>query len=359
MKLRWGICSTGRISNDFVLALSLLPAEDHEVVAVAARSEASAKRFAEKHKIATAYEGYEALAKDVNVDIVHIGSWIHVHLPLCKLFLGHGKNVICETPLALSKREVQEILDLAKEKNLFFMESWWSRFFPAYTKLRELWVGGDIGDVKSVNASFGVPILNEERVQLKEFGGGGLMEFGVFLVNVTLMLFNQTPISWSTKGCLAPSGVDELAVTTIVFPNNAIATLTSSAGVYLSNEMEIRGTKGYIKIPPLFWCPLKMEVTTFIQRSDRAMDIEEKREVMEFPLPSSKEGFNYPNTAGFQYEAEAVRQCIMKGLKECPTVSHKDILLVHEILQDARHDVGYISDADKEQQTTTGPMPCQ
>ncbi|XP_038067014.1 trans-1,2-dihydrobenzene-1,2-diol dehydrogenase-like isoform X2 [Patiria miniata] len=357
MKLRWGICTTGLISNDFVLALSLLPAEDHEVVAVAARSEANAKKFAEKHKIATAYGGYEALAKDSNVDIVYIGSWIHVHLPLCKLFLGHDKNVLCEKPLALNKKEVQEIVDFAKEKNLFFMEGWWNRFFPMNVKLRELLAAGHIGEIKTVLGSFGIPKYKDERIENKEYGGGGLLDLGVYLVHVTLMIFNQTPLSWSTKGFLAPSGVDETTVTTILFPNNAIATLSCSVGVHLPNEFEIRGTKGYIKIPPMFWCPLKMEVTTFIQRSDNVLDIEEKHEVMEFPLASDKEGFNYPNSAGFQYEAEAVRQCIMKGLKECPTVSHKDSLLVHEILQDARHDVGYLLDADKTRQTTT--MPCQ
>ena len=67
MKLRWGICTAGMISNDFVLALSLLPPEDHAVVAVAARSEQDAKKFAEKHKIPVAYGGYEALAKDASV----------------------------------------------------------------------------------------------------------------------------------------------------------------------------------------------------------------------------------------------------------------------------------------------------
>ena len=68
-----------------------------------------------------------------------------------------------------------------------------------------------------------------------------------------------------------------------------------------------------LQIPPLLWCPLKMEVTKFIPKSDNVLDFEEKREVMEFPLPSNKEGFNYPNSAGFQYEAEAVRQCLIKG----------------------------------------------
>ena len=55
---RWGIASAGKISHDFVNALSTYgPDSGHEVVAVAARSLEAAKEFAEKHNIPKAYEG--------------------------------------------------------------------------------------------------------------------------------------------------------------------------------------------------------------------------------------------------------------------------------------------------------------
>ena len=76
MKLRWGICGVGKISNDFVVALSTLPSEEHTVVAVAARSKENAKTFAEKHKIDVACEGYEVLAKDANVGRWNLTVWI-------------------------------------------------------------------------------------------------------------------------------------------------------------------------------------------------------------------------------------------------------------------------------------------
>lgn len=67
MALRWGIVSAGFISHDFVNAVSTLPKEDHQVVAVAARSLSSAKEFADRHGIPRAYEGYETLAKDPEI----------------------------------------------------------------------------------------------------------------------------------------------------------------------------------------------------------------------------------------------------------------------------------------------------
>ncbi|XP_033633976.1 trans-1,2-dihydrobenzene-1,2-diol dehydrogenase-like isoform X2 [Asterias rubens] len=306
MKLRWGICSAGNISNNFVSALSSLPSEDHEVVAIAARSKEKANKFAEKHQIAVAYEGYEALARDTNVDIVYIGSINQTHLPLCQLFLNHGKNVLCEKPLGLNKREVQEIIDLAKEKDVFFMEGLWTRFFPAIVKLQELLAANHIGQIKMVSGTFGLPMV-QERVHLK--------------------------------------GVDETTVTTMLFPNKAMASLTCSISQFLDNDMEIRGTQGCIKIKNPFWCPTQLEVTTKKGTTN----------VLDFPLPKTKATFLFENIVGFQYEAEAVRQCLIKGLKECHVVSHDESLLVAELLQNARHDVGYLLEADMQK----GPMTCQ
>lgn len=65
--LRWGIASTGTISFDFANALSTLPPDDHEIVAVGARSLSSAKDFAKKFDIEKFYEGYENLVKDENI----------------------------------------------------------------------------------------------------------------------------------------------------------------------------------------------------------------------------------------------------------------------------------------------------
>lgn len=68
--LRWGIASAGKISNDFCLAMSTLPAENHKIVAVAARNESSARDFAQTFNIPKYYEGYEKLAADEEVGMV-------------------------------------------------------------------------------------------------------------------------------------------------------------------------------------------------------------------------------------------------------------------------------------------------
>lgn len=64
---RWGIASAGKISHDFVTALSTLSSDEHEVVAVAARQQERAEEFATRHGISKAYGTYEELGNDPDV----------------------------------------------------------------------------------------------------------------------------------------------------------------------------------------------------------------------------------------------------------------------------------------------------
>lgn len=65
--LRWGIASAGKISHDFVTALRSLPADEHDVIAVAARQLSRAKDFAKLHEIKTVYDDYEKLGLNKNI----------------------------------------------------------------------------------------------------------------------------------------------------------------------------------------------------------------------------------------------------------------------------------------------------
>jgi len=150
MAIRWGIASAGRISHDFTNAIvGVLPGEDHQVVAVAARKLEDAQKFASRHGIDKAYGEYSALASDPDINVVYVGSIHPQHLALAKMYLEAGKNVLCEKPLCMNLRETVELVELARRKKLFLMEAIWSRCIPSYKALREEIAAGTIGDIKS------------------------------------------------------------------------------------------------------------------------------------------------------------------------------------------------------------------
>ncbi len=140
MQLKWGIVGTGRICQDFCLALLTCDAHDHAIVAVGSRDKEQAVKFVRDLNLGAqvhTYGSQDELFEDVNVDIVYIGTIDHVHRDLCIKALNHNKNVLCEKPLAINPAEVEEIINTAKKTKKFMMEAMWSRFFPIYNYIRD------------------------------------------------------------------------------------------------------------------------------------------------------------------------------------------------------------------------------
>lgn len=83
-----------------------------------------------------AYGSYEDLAKDPDVDLVYIANLHPQHKDTVMTMTKYKKNILCEKPLSVNKKETQAMIDAAKEADVFFMAGLWSRFFPA----QKLWV---------------------------------------------------------------------------------------------------------------------------------------------------------------------------------------------------------------------------
>ncbi|XP_031424462.1 trans-1,2-dihydrobenzene-1,2-diol dehydrogenase [Clupea harengus] len=326
MATRWGICTAGQISNDFTVALKTLPPEDHQVVAVAARSLARAQEFAQKHDIPRAYGSYDELANDPEIDVVYVGTIHPKHLPVSLLFMNAKKNVLCEKPLAMNLREVQEMVAAAKLNNIFFMEAVWTRFFPASMEISRLLAQGEVGEVKMVRADFGVSIAHIPRTVEKELGGGALLDIGVYCLQFILMVFNgERPECIQATGVCLDTRVDEAMVVTLRFSRGRMAVCRCTVTTELPNDAVISGTKGSIRVPEHMWCPTTLLV---------------KKKETQYPLPEPHLPLNFTFSTGMRYEAEEVRQCLLKGLKECPRMTHADSALLAEIMDEARRQVG-------------------
>lgn len=98
-------------------------------------------------------------------DVVYIGVVNIEHFNVCMLMVKHGKHVLCEKPLALNKKEVEEMFHCANTHKVLLMEAMWSRFFPLYKQLRNQIDSGVIGDVAFINVQFGFPIQHTDRIR--------------------------------------------------------------------------------------------------------------------------------------------------------------------------------------------------
>jgi dihydrodiol dehydrogenase / D-xylose 1-dehydrogenase (NADP) len=323
---RWGVISAGQISNDWVAAVSTLPKEEHVVIAVAARNVESATAFAKEHDIPKVHKSYEDLYKDPEVEVVYIGTLHTEHLRLVKQALDHGKHVLCEKPLAMNVKETKEIVDYARQKKLFFMEAIWSRFFPAYQRLKEELAKGTIGEVYSVVATMGIQFPEDNWRRDKKNGGGTTLDMGTYTTQFASLVFKGLkPVKIIAGGHLNSSGADDSASTTIIYPNGKTATLLTHGGVNLPNDALAVGTKGTLKLRDPFWC---------------ATTLETPEGVLEFELPKTDKRMNFWNCTGLSYQVKEVRRCLLEGLTESPEITLDETLFLAELRESIRKQIG-------------------
>jgi predicted dehydrogenase len=145
--LRAGVVGTGFIGVVHVEALRRLGVEVTGVVG-------STKARAEAKRIAPAYDSYEALLADPDVDVVHLTTPNHLHYPQVKQALEAGKHVVCEKPLALTAEESAELLELAERSGLIHCTNFNIRFYPMVQEARVRVGAGDVGDVFIVHGGY-------------------------------------------------------------------------------------------------------------------------------------------------------------------------------------------------------------
>ncbi len=56
-----------------------------------------------------------------------------------------GKHVLCEKATTSNAVELRDLLKLAKQKNLFFMEAMWTRFQPIAAEVKRIAEEGSLG----------------------------------------------------------------------------------------------------------------------------------------------------------------------------------------------------------------------
>ena len=194
--IRWGILATGKIAHSFAADLALLP--DARLEAVGSRSTASAEEFAAEFAPpdgapARAHGSYEDLAADPDVDVVYVASPHGLHLDQVRMLLEAGKPVLCEKAITLNAAQAEELVALARERDLFLMEAMWMACHPLVRHLRQRARAGDFGRLRQLVADLGwvVDKPPTDRMFAPELGGGALLDMGVYPLTLAHLFLGE------------------------------------------------------------------------------------------------------------------------------------------------------------------------
>ena len=249
--IRWGIVGAGRIAHTF--AQDMPSTRSGVLRAVAARSGDSAREFAARYKVPKAYEGYDALYADPDIDAIYVATPHNLHLQHASDALRAGKAVLCEKPITTSAAECQALIDVSRETGSYLMEAMWTWFLPAVRQAKQWVDAGRIGRIVQIKADFGYPL--EYSATLREYNadlaGGCLLEMGVYPVALAALFSEQDPEEIAVVSRNAPNGVED-DVAAIFNYRDFVATLGTSFRAKLQNSAYIIGTEAYVAIPNFF-----------------------------------------------------------------------------------------------------------
>jgi len=295
-KVRWGIVSTARIGVEKVIP-AMMKSRQLTVAAIASRSAAAAKRAARKLGIPTAYDNYEALFDDPNIDAIYNPLPNHMHVPITLAAAARGKHVLCEKPIALSAAEAEELKSVPR--GVVVAEAFMVRHHPQWQKARALVRAGRLGEVRAMQSLFSYFNVNPNDIRNRaDAGGGAAYDIGCYPIVVARYIFGGEPVRVIALIDRDPTfETDRTTSAVIDFGGGRHLTFTVSTQATPYQRVNILGTKARLEVMIPFNAPQGAATTLYLDKGTKLAD-------------ESASAINLPKADQYQLQAEAFGRVI-------------------------------------------------
>lgn len=197
-------------------------------------------------EFAHTYETYTDLL--ANNDAVYVAVRPEERYAHTKEALIAGKHVISESPIAMTRAQVSELFDLARERGLTLFDSVKTAYSVAFSRLILLIKSGMIGDIKSIDVTCTTLEVREwlsKTHYYTSFTGWGAI---ALLPILKILGTRYEKVNMQTLG-----GRDDIYTKADLTYDGALATLHVGTGVKSEGDLRVAGTKGYVYVPAPWW----------------------------------------------------------------------------------------------------------
>ena len=338
-EVKWGIIGPGTIAHRFADGLKEAPSG--ELIAIASKTQDRRSSFGDKYNIdpALRFKNYEEIIECSQVDAIYIATPHTLHAEWTIKAANKGKHVLCEKPGAINYKEGKNVIDTVKSAGVFYMEGFMYRCHPQIAKLQSLIEKNIIGDVTSIQASFGFDIgkiYPDSRIFNIHLAGGSILDVGVYPISFSRLIAGivsgknfLNPYKIEGTATIGKTNVDEIAYATLYFNNDIIAEVSAAIRKNMDEVAIVKGTKGSISLSNP-WRPGK-EGGPF--KSSIIVNIEGQQQIIEIKVQEHL----------FAFEAEVASKAIIEKRNEAlpPAMTWDDTLGNLETLDIWRKEVGY------------------
>ena len=253
-KVKWGVMGTADIARGATIP-GMQQAENCELYAIAGRRMEKAKQYQETFGFRKAYEGYEALLNDPEVEAVYVPLPNDLHAAWSIRALQAGKHVLCEKPLAPTEAEAERMFRAAEENGVFLMEAFAYQHSPVVAAMKEEIDSGAIGEVRWIDSAFIAGRRPDTDIRLKkENYGGAQYDLGCYPVSMILRMTGREPKQVLASGYFSEGGVDLGVSALLLFDGDltAQADCAMVSGIGRLDRFHVMGTEGEIHSPVEF-----------------------------------------------------------------------------------------------------------
>lgn len=213
-KINVGIIGFGYWGPNLTRNFNELPTAN--VVAVADLREERLNQIKTTYPGITVTKDYKELF-NMGLDAVVIATPPASHYSLAKECLENGLNILVEKPLTLSSRDGEDLIAIARERNLVLMVGHTFEYNPAVRALRDIITSPDFGEIYYVN-------MVRVNLGLYQRNMNVMWDLAPHDISILLYLLGTDPTSVAAQGatCVHPDNHD-VAYLHLKFPSNITA----------------------------------------------------------------------------------------------------------------------------------------
>ncbi|MDO4794017.1 MAG: Gfo/Idh/MocA family oxidoreductase [Filifactor alocis] len=258
-KIRIGILGTSEIAFRRFLP-ALMKCKDFDYVGVASRTVEKTGKFVETYG-GRAYSSYEELLDDEGIDAVYIPLPPALHYQWATSALEKGKHVFLEKPSTTALSDTRALIAMAEERDLVLRENYMFLYHGQIKRIQEIFEQEELGELRLLRSSFGFPKRSAEDFRYnKELGGGSLLDCGGYPVRLILELLGEEVEVETSKLYYTDEYEVDLYGDATLSNGNVTAQIGFGMDHEYRCELELWGSRGYLKAPRIFTAPPEFDV---------------------------------------------------------------------------------------------------
>ena len=253
--LRFGVIGAGMAGQYFGEALRDL--QDADLVAVAARTEASARRFAEQYGAREVYTDWRRVIEHDGIDAVCVITPPGLHAEMVTAAAEAGKHVIVEKPMARNLLEADRMIEVCARHGVTLGVIFMYRFMDTALQIKRAVDEGRLG--RLVYGECCVPFYRDQayydsgdwRGTWEGEGGGGLMSQVIHTLDLLLWVMGDVErVSGEYATLSHDIAVDDVAVATLRFRSGALGVVHGGTALYPGSprRLVITGERGTVAL---------------------------------------------------------------------------------------------------------------